>query len=540
MQTAILDPSVKGFDPPAAINRMHAELVKRRAELDMWDDAYDGELTFKYVSDEFAKHVDERYADFSDNWCGVVANSPSERERPIGFRLDSTADMSAQEQLLWGEWDRNDGEQQASQGILQANISRRSYVLVWGSDDGKTTRSQIDWEHPSQMIVSYRPGTREGMLALKVWADDTTEYATLYAPDLVWKFQRALTKTASGLHIVTAMGNSGGWAPRESMSEAWPLPNPMGMLPVTEVANRPRLGREPVSEVAAALSMQRAINLLWAYTFNAADFASLPQRVVMGQEPPKRPIVDAEGNIVGSEPIPMEKLDKARLMWLSGEGATIGSWDAATLNAYTEVIEVLVGHLAAQTRTPPHYLIGKMANLSGDALVAAETGLVTKVREAQSFFGAALRRVFVCTATAIGDESLAEAARGGQVMWADPQFRSEAQLADALLKYSTIGYPFEYLLELHGKGSTEISRIMDMKRAGDVAEQPRDPAAHARDIAEITQKLYLGVGVLLSPEEGRDILRAAGAPITAGGAMHAGLSLPQGQDTQPATGATNA
>jgi hypothetical protein len=44
---------------------------------------------------------------------------------------------------------------------------------------------------------------------------------------------------------------------------------------------------------------------------------------------------------------------------------------------------MLVLHLAAQTRTPPHYLLAKMANLAGDALLVAERGLGFKVRRKQ-------------------------------------------------------------------------------------------------------------------------------------------------------------
>src|SRR5690606_38901627 len=89
--------------------------------------------------------------------------------------------------------------------------------------------------------------------------------------------------------IAVPTSDRSGWRPREGASPN-PMPNPLGTVPVVEFPNRPMLGAEPLSHIAGTISMQDAINLLWAYLFSAADFASMPARVVMGQEPPKLPI----------------------------------------------------------------------------------------------------------------------------------------------------------------------------------------------------------------------------------------------------------
>ncbi|WP_030525779.1 hypothetical protein, partial [Nocardia rhamnosiphila] len=103
------------------------------------------------------------------------------------------------------------------------------------------------------------------------------------------------------------------------------------------------------------------------------------------------PKLNAAGEIVGKQPVDLAKFAVDRVAWITGKDAKIAEWQAANLAAYTAIIEVAVGHLAAQTRTPQHYLIGKMANLSGDALLAAETGLVKRVNEKKLWFGQALR-----------------------------------------------------------------------------------------------------------------------------------------------------
>jgi hypothetical protein len=52
------------------------------------------------------------------------------------------------------------------------------------------------------------------------------------------------------------------------------------------------------------------------------------------------------------------------------EGAKFGEFDVTPLGNYVEASEALIRHIAAQTRTPPHYLMGQIVNASGDALKA--------------------------------------------------------------------------------------------------------------------------------------------------------------------------
>ena len=453
----------------AAVDRLGRVLAARLGEVRKRDDYYRGRHRLAYASTKWREFHAERYRDFSDNWCSVVANSPSERLRVTGFKLDDSAAMSGEEQALWGHWQRNDADGQSSQGFLSSIVTGRSAVVVWddGSGDGVP---DMQWDSTDQVVVAYDPARpRRRTAALKTWRDDDAEHATLYTPQALWKFSRPLGVTAAGLSVVRSWSAGGEWRPRDGEDDVWPLPNPLGVVPVVEFCNRPMLGGDPISDIAGTIAMQDAINLLWAYLFNAADFASFPQRVVMGQEPPKIPVLDENGQKVGEVPVDLKKLAQDRLLWLTGQNTSIGSWPAADLKAYTDIVEVAVGHVAAQTRTPQHYLIGKMANLSADALRAAETGLVKKVEESQLFFGPAAREVFRLMALVSGDDAAAAAAATGRVQWRDPESRSEAQLVDALLKLQTIGFPFEWLAERYGLGADELARVVALRESDRVA-----------------------------------------------------------------------
>jgi hypothetical protein len=252
------------------------------------------------------------------------------------------------------------------------------------------------------------------------------------------------------------------WRPREMGDEPNPQPNPMGVVPMVELPNRPMLADDPLSDVSGVVAMQDAINLLWAQLFTASDYASFPQRIVLGAERPMIPVLNSAGEVVGERPVDIEKFAVDRVLFFTGDDVKVAEWTSANLDAYTSVIEVAVGHIAAQTRTPQHYLIGKMANLSGDALIAAETGLVKRVEEKQLWYGQALREMFALIALAQGNQAKGKALRAGQVLWADTESRSQSQLADALLKLKQIGFPFEFLALRYGLTPAEVTDLLAM------------------------------------------------------------------------------
>lgn len=338
-------------------------------------------------------------------------------------------------------------------------------MLVWGDPEDPDT-PVVTFEDAASCVVVYEPGSRRRRrAALRRWQDGYTEMAVLYLPDEVWKFQRPLPKQDKSANMTQADEEMASWQPRDmGETEPNPQPNPMGVVPVVELPNRPLLADEPIPDVSGVVAMQDAINLLWAQLFTASDYASFPQRIVLGAERPTVPILDDSGNVVDTRPVDLERFAVDRVLWIDGDESTkTAEWSAANLEAYTQVIEVAVGHIAAQTRTPQHYLVGRMANLSGDALIAAETGLVKRTEEKQVWFGQALREMFALIALAQDDAHRARAVRSGQVLWADAESRSHAQLTDALQKLKAIGFPFEWIASRYGLTPTEVADVVAMK-----------------------------------------------------------------------------
>jgi len=470
------------------IDRLYRQLIARQSLVTLTDNYYTGKQRLRFASDEWAEVHRSRYTDFADNWCAPVVNSLAERLDVTGFRLgDTTGKPSDDEKLLWSDWVRNDMEMQSSMGLVHTMTSSRSHVLVWA--DPKSQEPISTWERSDEVIVDYDPEfLRKRRAALKTWFDDSTEYANLYLPEVVYKFKRErglyenlLDKRphkGAGSEFFEESGSI-----RKGSEGSWQfvteIPNPLGVVPIVELDNRPLLGAAPLSDIEGTIAMQDAVNLLWAYLFSAADFASMPARVVMGQEAPKIPRLGANGKVVGYEPLPLEQFEKQRIAWLSGENAKIGQWSAAELDPFLNVIQTAIAHIAAQTRTPPHYLIlGKgMVNVNADGMKAAETGLVKRAEEFQRFTSPAISEVFALYALVRNNKELAKSCRVGKPLWKDAENRSEAQLVDALLKLHQIGFPFEWIAERYGVTQTEMVRLLEM-RENDLAIDPTMRAVH--------------------------------------------------------------
>lgn len=454
------------------VGLLENELNRRRREIDRNNDYYRGKQPLKFASEEFAKFHGDRYREFSDNWVQVVADSPVERLTVTGFQA---AGQERADRELWRTWQINGLDADSQLGFLGAVNSARSFVLVWGDPDD-AENPMVTFEDAGQCIVAYEPGSRRRRrAALKRWQDGNEDFATLYLPDEVWKFSRPRGRQEKSPQMADVDEELRRWRPRELRTEPNPQDNPMGVVPMVELPNKPMLVEDPISDVSGVVAMQDAINLVWAMLFTATDYASFPQRVVLGAERPMIPKLNEAGEIIGKQPVDLEKFAVERVLWITGKDAQIAEWQAANLAAYTGIIEVAVGHLAAQTRTPQHYLIGKMANLSGDALLAAETGLVKRVDEKKLWYGQGLREAARLIALARGQADKAQAMRAGTVLWADSESRSHAQLADALVKLKDIGFPFEWLARRYGLTPQEVADVVAMRRR----EMEMDPVAAA-------------------------------------------------------------
>lgn len=439
-------------------DRLYRELTKRRKRITMLENYREGRHPLPQGithgtggrTAEMRRVFEQLLKESRSNWCGMVVDAVDERLAVDGFRFGGEQESAAD---VWTIWQANhlDAESLLVQGC--ALSTGQAYVTVWpGERPGDFP--VITPEHPCEVIVAYAPGTRRTRrAALKVWADDDGYLnANLYEPDVLWKWRSA--RSSTGFSGQFWAGDRVQWVPRELEDEAWPLANLLGSVPVVEFSANPRLAPSPygggVAEFEEALDIQDRINETVFGRLLAMHFSAFRQKWATGLEVPK----DEQGKAVEPYKTAVQKLWTAK-----NKDVRFGEFAEHNLKNYLESAEADVQHLAAITKTPPHYLLGKMANLSGDALKAAETGLVSKVGRHQRFFGESWEEVARLGVAAQDPTDARALDVRAEVIWRDTESRSEAERVDALVKLSTIGVPREVLWgRIPGVTQTEVER----------------------------------------------------------------------------------
>jgi hypothetical protein len=360
------------------------------------------------------------------------------------------------DQDAWRIWQANSLDLDSQLAHTDALIYGSAYVTVWAGED--PTIPSITVESARQCIVAYAPGSRRTRVAaLKKWIDDDGyTYGTLYLPDAIYKFrssgktigQVSRTKETQWKTNPAFTNQHIQWIPRPGDED--PVPNPLGIVPVVELRNNPRVIGYGRSEIEQIIPLQDATNKLVMDMLVAAEFSAFKQRWVTGLEIP----TDESGN-----PIEPFKAAVDRL-WISENPDTrFGEFQQTDLGGYVRAIETMVQHAATLSRTPPHYFLlnGGQAP-SGEAITSAEAGLVAKVHRKMRSFSEGWEEVMRIAFAVLGDQERATA-YDAEVIWANPAYRSESALVDALLKLSTLGVPKEQLWADAGYTPQQIERF---------------------------------------------------------------------------------
>lgn len=420
---------------------LNVRLDKRRPVIEQREAYYEGAHRLAFATSKFREAFGTLFSAFSDNWCGVVVDAAVERLEVQGFRFgDDDADEEAAR--IWQANNLDAGSVIAHETAIAT--SEASLLVSPNPDDDDTPRITV--EHPSQMIVAVSPADhRRREAAFKKWiAEDGSAMATLYLPDGIHKW-RTRDKYRGG--------KSPKWIPRDDDTEpdGFAGDNPFAAVPVIPLLNRPNLRGEGRSDLDGVIPQQDAVNKLVADMLVASEFAAFRQRWASGIEVP----IDPE---TGQ---PLRKVFDAsidRIFSTGNNEAKFGSFDATDLGNYVKAVEMLVQHIAAQTRTPPHYLLGQSGAFpSGESLKATETGLVAKVRRKMIVFGEAYEDAMRLSFRLLGEDDKANEIEA-ETIWRDPESRGEGELMDALTKAKGLGVPRRALWQKWGTSPKEIER----------------------------------------------------------------------------------
>lgn len=211
-----------------------------------------------------------------------------------------------------------------------------------------------------------------------------------------------------------------------------PSQHDLGVTPFVRFRNLFDLDDDQVGEVEPLMSLQDQIDFTTFGLLVAQHYQAFRQRYIIGWT------TEDENE--------KAKAGASRLWTFadSKEDVTVGEFAQTDLTGYLESRESTLQHLATISQTPPHHLLGKLVNLSAEALVAAESGQRRKITERETTFGEAWEQVFILIALA----QKRDPAVGAQVRWQDTEARAFAATVDALGKLvQMLGVPAQELWE---------------------------------------------------------------------------------------------
>lgn len=447
--------------PLVWVKHLETQLNMCRTDLRLYDAYYEGDHRLQFATPKFRTAFGSLFNAFADNWCDLVVDAVEERLNIEGFKLPG-GDQAGNNKA-WKFWQANQMDADSQLAHKESLIGGRSFVIVWAGDDDIPS---ITVESAEQVAVAMEAGSRRRRAAAgKRWVDDTGyEFFTLYLPDAIYKYRSKNKVQGDGSQTSASVMR---WAERGVPGEAWPLPNPLGVVPVVPLENRPRMLRPGVSEIKRIIPLQDAVNKTVADMLVASEFGAAPQRWATGLEVPVDPV---SGQAVAQF---NHMIDR---MFTSKDPASrFGQFAQTDLTVFVKAVEMLVQHIASQTRTPPHYFALTGQFPSGDSIKSAETGLVAKVRRKMVVAGEAWEEVLGLAFAVVGDSKRAALASSSEIVWSDPESRSEAQHIDAVVKRKILNIPDEQLWRDAGYSPTQIDEMKKMIAAEPPSEVPVAP-----------------------------------------------------------------
>lgn len=207
---------------------------------------------------------------------------------------------------------------------------------------------------------------------------------------------------------------------------------------------------KPRPAITKLMSQQDGINTIRFNTLLAMQFSAYRQRVFTGFDPVVRnrdgspmvkrdsngiPILDANGL---QQPVLNSpgRIGVDRALIFPGADTKVFDLPESNLDNYIKVLQQFLGDFFAIAQIPPQYAMDKLANLSGDGMAGAESTFQSLVKDVQTAAGEGIEKVMRLANRARG-ESYEDVA--SEVIWADTEIRSFAQIVDGIQKLVATG-----------------------------------------------------------------------------------------------------
>lgn len=248
----------------------------------------------------------------------------------------------------------------------------------------------------------------------------------------------------------------------------------MRAVPFVTFDYRPNANGEIFSPVDPLIPQQNAINTIRFNMLLAMQFSAFRQRVVTGFDPVMR---DQTGQIVyqqnqdgsyvldskGRKVPLLNEFGRAavdRMLVFNGDQTKVFDMPESNLANYVTMLTEFLTQFFATSQVPPQYLLSRMANLSGDAISGAESTLTSLQGELKRYANEGMVELFTLAARASGRD---EPHPDMEMLYADTEVKSFAQIVDGIQKLITSGFPREAAWEMiPGANQPKVERWLQM------------------------------------------------------------------------------
>ncbi len=321
---------------------------------------YDGEMPLAYSTAKLREIFANINVEFRENWCEVVARTIIDRLDLSTPTVANNAAASDRLTHLWEEAGIVDDEHSVHEDLI---VTGESFIIAWPGDDEEAHMPQA-YHNPSiNCHAHYDPANPRRMLyAAKWWrTEDEHVRLTLYYAD---RLEHYVTANKAD---VGSMLTHRSFAPLPGREVE---PNPTGRIPVFHFRSN---ARRPRSQIEHVLSLQDALNKLFADMMVAAEYGAFPQRWAISQAGIGDALRNAP-NEIWDLPAGLE----------GAQQTSVGQFAATDLGNYLQAMDRLTSAIGIISGTPKHYFYAQAGEPSGEALIAMEAPLVHKARRLQA------------------------------------------------------------------------------------------------------------------------------------------------------------
>ncbi|WP_172121304.1 phage portal protein [Actinomyces faecalis] len=380
-------------------------------------------------SEEDVKHLAEVS---KRNVISMVVDTFAQNLGVVGYRsADEAADATG-----WDLWQRARMDARQNEVHRPALTYGLSYLVQRPlEEDGP-----VEWmpRSPRQLVALYEHDDVSPfpVVAMEVWTQTVGRVKRLrgalmdeenvYPLDLGPAHDLATTRTASLSRVAAAatVDYEAAFAHR-AVYDGTPV------CPVVRFVNGGDTDSGPLGEVEPLISSQRALNEVNFDRHIVSRFGAFPQKVISGWSAGAAEVL---------------KASSARVWAFDDTDVKASALPAASLEPYNTVLREIVQHIAQIAQISPTQIAGEMANLSAEALWAAEASQQRKIEAKRRAFGESWElALHLAVETEAGTDAVPH---GAEVIWRDTEARSFATVVDGVTKLAASGVPIDLLMPM--------------------------------------------------------------------------------------------